>query len=232
MPRTPSRSPEPRNVRAAIVELIRTAAVWERGATKASPETRAADDRLLSEIVDLLLRHVMSLPLARVGRRTLRPKQALLAKLLPAVERELRRVQADRTTPAEAARAILKRLATAGITPRAAAAKGVERRVTAESIKAARGAKQGAVNLLGSLHIAGGRYIFDWESILATRPFGAAEVEAEARGALVGHPGVLLYALQCFGFSEEVGRRAVTFLYQQSANPHPKRRARSRPKAT
>jgi hypothetical protein len=88
MARGRSDPPEPLDraeLRAALLDLLRLAALWESGAlARGRAETRAADERLLREVVRAIHEHQSgdkSVPVARVGKHLVRRIDLRLARV-------------------------------------------------------------------------------------------------------------------------------------------------------
>lgn len=211
-------------LRAAIADLYRIAAVWETGVPgRGARETRTADERLLRAVVDLVTRHQSgekSVPVGRAGRHVIRRIDLRLVRVHAQIADVLRDTQADL-----AADEVLDRvhLAFAGGRVRSVTRDRlltVLQRFMAKShpedwIAAHRGPEQAAADLMSAVGPRSGRYPFLVKQLLAAHDVTSpADLEALARGKLLPRRELLAYLLGLAGLSHRQVASVLDLIYR------------------
>jgi hypothetical protein len=155
-------------LRAALLDLLRLAALWESGALRRGrAETRAADERLLAAVVNAIREHQSgekSVPIARVGRHVVRRVDLRLARVHERVSEVLRGLDGPIDDEVlDALRAAFSSGGLKAVTCEKLAAtierlsKGAE---PARWIRSRRGPDQAAADLMSAVAPRSGRYVF------------------------------------------------------------------------
>jgi hypothetical protein len=211
-------------LRAALLDLLRLAALWESGAlARGHAETRAADERLLGTIVQAIHEHQSgekSVPVARVGRHVIRRVDLRLARVHERIAAILRGL--DGPIDDEVLGLLRAAFASGGV-------KTVTREKLAEAIaRLSKGAEparwirsrggpdQAAADLMSAVAPRSGRYVFLVKQMLPEEWDPPGALEDEARGKLVSPRELTSYLfglLRSVGHSPRAIRHAMEALY-------------------
>lgn len=219
--------PEPLDraeLRAALLDLLRLAALWESGALRRGhAETRAADERLLRSVVQAIHEHQAgekSVPVARVGRHLIRRIDLRLARVHERVAGVLRGLDGPIDDEVlEQLRAAFSSGGVKGVTHERLTdaierlSKGAE---PARWIRSRRGPDQAAADLMSAVAPRSGRYVFLVKQMLPEETDSPVALELEARGQVVSPREVtsyLLGLLRSVGHSPRAIARATEALY-------------------
>ena len=217
-------------LRAALLDLLRLAALWESGALRRGlAETRAADERLLRDVVRAVHEHQTgekSVPVARVGKHLVRRIDLRLARVHERVAGVLRELDGPIDDEVlEQLRAAFSSGGVKGATKEKLAAaierlsKGTE---PARWIRSRRGPDQAAADLMSAVAPRSGRYVFLVKQMLPEETDAPVVLEDEARGKVVSRrelTAYLLGLLRSVGHSPRAIARAMEALYPPRTRP-------------
>jgi len=205
-------------LRAALLDLLRLAALWESGALQRGlAETREADERVLKSIVQAVHDHQRSVPVARAGKHLVRRVDLQLARVHERVADILRELDGPIDDEVlEQLRAAFSSGRVKGAT-KDKLAEAIERLAkgsdTVEWMRARRGPDQAAADLLSAVARRSGRYVFLVKQMLPEETDAPAALETEARGRAVPKRELTMYVLRLLGYSRRAVERAVEALY-------------------
>lgn len=230
-------------LRAAVLDLVRIAALCEGGVLASShPETRAADERLLRTVVKAIAEHqhgTRSVPVARVGKHVVRRidvglalAHEQLANVLRAIDGPIGDAELDRI------RAAFKPLGVKGVTAKALRAtidRFQEQSGTRHWVHELRGPEMAAAELMSAVVPRSGRYVFLVKQALEALAEKAADAESadeanaekprthpvdlelEARGRIPTRRALTEYMLRLLKYSPRTIRRIMDVLYARKA---------------
>lgn len=211
-------------IRAALLDLLRLAALWESGAlARCHAETRAADERFLSTVIQLVREHQSgekSVPVARVGKHLVRRVDLRLARIHARVSGILRGLDGPIDNEVlDLLRAAFSSGGLKAVTREKLAAaiarlsKGAE---PGRWIRSRRGPDQAAADLMSAVAPRSGRYVFLVKQMLPEEWDPPGALEDEARGKLVSPRELTSYLfglLRSVGHSPRAIRHAMEALY-------------------
>ncbi|MBI3183157.1 MAG: hypothetical protein HYZ28_13555 [Myxococcales bacterium] len=218
-------------LRAAILDLVRIAALWEGGALeRGHAETRAADERLLRTVVKAIAEHqrgARSVPFARVGKHVVRRIDVGLAQVHERITEVLRSVDgAIGDDELDQIRAAFRPLGIKGVTTRALRTtieRLQEQSGTRHWVHELRGPEMAAAELMSAVVPRSGRYVFLVKQALdaltdqlpeeekaAGHP---VDLELEARGRLPTKRALTEYMLRLLSYSPRTIRRVMDVLH-------------------
>jgi len=204
-------------LRAALLDLSRLSALWESGALRRGlAETREADERLLSSIVQMVHDHQRSVPVARAGKHVVRRVDLQLARVHESVADILRELAGPIDDEVlEQLRAAFSSGGVKGAT-KEKLAEAIERLAKGsdaiEWMRARRGPDQAAADLLSAVARRSGRYVFLVKQMLPEETDAPAALLQEARGRGVSKRELTMYVLRLLGYSRHAIERAMEAL--------------------
>ena len=253
-PRRPKIEPPPFDVvhlRAALVELLRIAATWERGANKPRAESaegiqvRREDEDFLSMIYRAVHAHTWGGLLVLSSKAQIIPFDQYLVPIRKAAASELWRFKRGKVDEDD----LIRRLQAIFGESRAPAdeiknligvsqmtADGIVRDVRA-GIKKNGGPESVAAKLITHFMDRAGRFTFAVEQAVREQPFGAGALLVRSHGIGVTTRAVPRYLLECMGcYSVEKIEAAITALHGPKGPPSarlepPRRSKRARTKS-